>query len=516
MIHTAETNNLITDEQYGGRKNRMAQSVVLNKICYYNLSHQTLTECVFMDDDARACYDRIITSLSSVECRRWGLSYKVANFTNKFIESQQYHVRSAYGVSPDFYQFTSSSPTQGSGQGLSWAGPRWTNTGSNISDVMAKTNTGMTFTDPTGEISVNKRDDFFVDDTATGVSENNITDNQTVLQHLEHDGQKHALLLFATGHMLALYKCLFYYSVFKLSGTRFIHSNISDAPGEVHIRPKHNGFVEKIRRLEPSDAHKTLGCHVAIDMNQEKQIEVLSNLIKRWVSKIQSSPLSKVDKLHAYKAYLEKMLLYVLPTCSMTYQQCKKLDKLLGTVLCHAHGIQRNCHRSVLYNSEELGGLNIYSLFHLQGISKIQFLFKHYRAMDTTGKLLVTSMRYTQLELGTSTPFFKDDFYKYTNVLTPTWITNLWQYACECNVRIHEFTPWVYRPPRDHDFFLMDEAYRSDLPDNYKENFNRVRINLRLLTVSDIVVADSRSKIIPSIFKGQHTRSSTYNWPKHF
>ena len=84
MIHNAEKENLISDEQYGGRKNRMAQTAVLNKICYYNLSHQTLTSCAFMDDDARACYDRIITSLSSLECRRWGLSYKLATFTNKF------------------------------------------------------------------------------------------------------------------------------------------------------------------------------------------------------------------------------------------------------------------------------------------------------------------------------------------------------------------------------------------------------------------------------------------------
>ena len=132
----------------------MAQSVVLNKICYYNLSHQTLTSCAFIDDDARACYDRIITSLSSLECRRWRLSYKVANVTNKFIENQKYHRRSAFGVSNDAYPFHPNSPTQGSGQGLSWAGPRWTNTGSNISDIMNQHNTGMSFHDPTGEIKV--------------------------------------------------------------------------------------------------------------------------------------------------------------------------------------------------------------------------------------------------------------------------------------------------------------------------------------------------------------------------
>ena len=88
MMRKAEDNGMITDEQYGGRKQRMAQSVVLNKLMYYNISHQTLTSCAFMDDEARACYDRIVTRLSSADCRKWGISHKVASFTNDFIEQQ--------------------------------------------------------------------------------------------------------------------------------------------------------------------------------------------------------------------------------------------------------------------------------------------------------------------------------------------------------------------------------------------------------------------------------------------
>ena len=61
MITNAEKQGLIGDEQYGGRRNRMAQSVVLNKLSYYNISHQLQMSCAFMGDDARACYDRIVT-----------------------------------------------------------------------------------------------------------------------------------------------------------------------------------------------------------------------------------------------------------------------------------------------------------------------------------------------------------------------------------------------------------------------------------------------------------------------
>ena len=406
-----EDNNLISDAQYGGRKKRMAQSVVLNRLCYYNISHQTLQKCAFMDDDARACYDRIVTSLNSLECQKWGLSKNITDFTNKFNESQNYHVRSAYGISKDSYSFEQESPTQGSGQGVSWAGSRWTNTCTTICNVMERENTGMRFVDPTGDIVVTKTIDLFVDDTATGVTENNIALGESTLEHLEKDEQKHALLLYASGHLLALYKRIFYFSKYKLKGTKFVHTSIEESPGELHLKPKFDGYTESIRRLEPDDAHETLGIFVTITNNQSKQLSVLKDIVKEWTRKIQSSPLSNEDKLVAYTDYLEAKLLYVLPLCSLTYVQCQELDKLLSSTLFNIHGFQKNTNRNVLYMSEELGGLSIYSVYHLQGVSKLQFFLKHYREEDTTGQLLET--RYTQLEAGVSTSFFQKKIIKH-------------------------------------------------------------------------------------------------------
>ena len=68
--------------------------------------------------------------------------------------------------------------------------------------------------------------------------------------------------------------------------------------------------------------------------------------------------------------------------------------------------------------------------------------------------------------------------------------------------------------PRQNDFFLMDVVMRSELPANYKEIFNRVRINMRLLTASDVVVADSTYKILLHISNGIHCRKSKYYWPQ--
>ena len=61
------------------------------------------------------------------------------------------------------------------------------------------------------------------------------------------------------------------------------------------------------------------------------------------------------------------------------------------------------------------------------------------------------------------------------------------------------------------DKFLMDIIHDSDLPQEHQEIFNRVRINLRLLTLSDIVVADSPGRILPDIHDGINHRVSKFN-----
>ena len=78
MMCNAEKHRGITDDQYGGRKQRQATSIILNKNLYYDIAKQTLTTAAYMDDDAKACYDRVIPQLAEIESQKWGLSYKAA------------------------------------------------------------------------------------------------------------------------------------------------------------------------------------------------------------------------------------------------------------------------------------------------------------------------------------------------------------------------------------------------------------------------------------------------------
>lgn len=83
----------------------------------------------------------------------------------------------------------------------------------------------------------------------------------------------------------------------------------------------------------------------------------------------------------------------------------------------------------------------------------------------------------------------------------------------EYHTQITEVKPWLYDPPKEGDFF-MDMILRTDTPKEDQEIFNQVGLNLKLLTAADIIIADSRSKILPNILDGENERCVTINWPK--
>jgi len=79
----------MTDDQYGGRKHRQAQSAVLNKIMYYDINRMSVTHAQYDDIGMKSNYDRELPRLVSAEARiKLGLHKKDADFLVNFTEHQ--------------------------------------------------------------------------------------------------------------------------------------------------------------------------------------------------------------------------------------------------------------------------------------------------------------------------------------------------------------------------------------------------------------------------------------------
>ena len=513
MVGLAEKKGVITDQQYGGRKGRRAQSIVLNKLMYYSITFQKREEAAFMDDDAKACYDRIIPSLASVEVQKWGIDTKAARLTREIVEQQKFKVKTGHGVSQETYSYSLDDQTYGMGQGLGWSGAIWMATSDTICKILEREGAGMQFVSPDRKIIVTKNGDLFVDDTALGVTAGNVTDGNTLLQQLQKDEQKHAFLLFAAGHRLALQKCCYYLSSYKREGTKHRHALNHEYPGELRLREVFGGPLKTVRRLQPFEAHRTLGNYIVINGRQDAQVRFLTKQVQGWVNKIKLSSLSKSNRLLAYFGYLIPSLAYRLATSSLTFKQCKKLQSKIDPILLHSYGLQRNTPKIVLFSTSAQAGLNISHLYHIQGLEKLKLFLMHARRGDSTGELLEICIAYTQLELGISGHFLSTSFYKYKDYITHTWITHLWQYLTDCKATIEATTHHLYNPPRANDFFLMDVVYAADIPKESKEIFNQIRTALQLVTASDIVEVGSSTNILQYIFELKNNRLSSWEWP---
>ena len=78
---------------------------------------------------------------------------------------------------------------QGSGQGIAWVGLRWINSGDTCSRILRKYCAGMKFVTPDKNLTVQRTDDFFVDDRANGTTDNAIDKSKTdltILQQFRH------------------------------------------------------------------------------------------------------------------------------------------------------------------------------------------------------------------------------------------------------------------------------------------------------------------------------------------
>ena len=189
------------------------------------------------------------------------------------------------------------------------------------------------------------------------------------------------------------------------------------------------------------------------------------------------------------------------------------MQNLISPVLLHAHSIQRNCARIVLYSTLNSAGLNVTHIYHLQGLEKLRFFFTHIRRGDTTGDLMMISLLYTQLELGISKKIMETQHDDYSEYITPTWLTNLWSYCTKCGVNINMINQHMYHLPRVNDFFLMDVVYKEVANVEHVHIFNHVRVALKLYTASDIVALGTGSTILPNILSGLNHRASTLAWP---
>ena len=163
------------------------------------------TNIVRFDNDASACYDRIIVTLTMLAARRCGMPELAAQTHAEALKFTKYKVKTIHGVSEACYQGTPFEPLFGTGQGSGASPAAW------LTLVVLLMNTldhlipeRMQFETP--HHSHSRLMDAFVDDTSLGFTDSGILTCSEMIDKVNHIAQFWECLLFHSGGSLNLKK----------------------------------------------------------------------------------------------------------------------------------------------------------------------------------------------------------------------------------------------------------------------------------------------------------------------
>ena len=524
LTWNAHLNGTLHEAQAGSRPGKMAIDLVVYKEQKYLYSRLTRTPLLTMDNDAKACYDRIICNLAMLISQYFGMPKNACSMQAKTLENMEFHLKTALGVSEDFYKHSITTPVHGSGQGSCASPTLWLLISTILMRCLDRGNPGMAMVQiQKNEKILRSNIDGFVDDTSLfsniPFQYSNMTD---AVRNLQGATQTWAKLLEASGGKLELSKCFYYVLSWKFTNEGCPIPMTIQEQEHLHYPkitindPETNNEIY-IQQKECQCHHKTLGVHKNILGDDSYQF---AELLKKSNNMAQIAHGARMSKHHARVAFhmiYIPTIQYCLPACSFSLKQgemiqAKALEKFLP-----AMGWRRTSSRALVHGPIELGGYNIPHMFALQGTQKLITMINHIRAKTEIGKLFIANINWIQVLSGRGTQFLHDNFK--IEYIPENWTLHVQSYMRECNISLKSDKFWTPDLARKNDIFLMEAAIgiNSGLKD--LQIINYWRLYFRAFRLSDICDGYGKQILLPyRKFAASHqwtdTRQSNLNWPK--
>ncbi len=115
FVWHGETHGTFGEAQAGGRPGRSANDIVLQKELTYDLALRTLICLAMMENDATACFDRMLPSLVTLSLRANGVSEAIAKIIGATLLKMRYRIKTKLGISKRFYSHSADHPVYGTG-----------------------------------------------------------------------------------------------------------------------------------------------------------------------------------------------------------------------------------------------------------------------------------------------------------------------------------------------------------------------------------------------------------------
>ena len=289
LVRHATSMNLLNDGQHGSVPGRTTLDPIMLNQLTTDMCRILKTNYARFDNDASACFDRIIVALGMLAARRCGMPESSIRSHAKALEFMKYTDRTVYGISEANYHGTPFAPMFGTGQGSGASPAVW------LLLVVILLNTidrvipeRMGFQYPDGKLSHTRLVDAFVDDTALGFTDDGNKSIEELVVTLENMAQTWERLLHFSGGTLNLSKCSWFTMYWDWKNGRPELRNADEDDPRVAIRQGTNAVPTPIKRQQLDQASRILGVFLTPLGDFSEHIRVMKRKADTMAGRIKS------------------------------------------------------------------------------------------------------------------------------------------------------------------------------------------------------------------------------------
>ena len=428
----------------------------------------------------------------------------------------KHFIKTSFGISDRSYGESrlDGKQVQGSGQGNGASPTIWALISTPLLNMMRTLGFGVSLKAPLSQETTNFVGCSFVDDTDLLQSS---TTSSTPLAQSQQDMQDFIDAwcggLRATGGALVPSKSWIYPIEFHFNAKgQPSYKNPTDMNLHFTVKDAWNTRQELVQ-IHPSIAKETLGVFLAPDGNENKQIEYLTQKIKKWEDKIRTNQISKIHAYTALTTTIYKTIEYSLPTSTITKENWKKIMAPLNKCGLQINGICSKFPTALREGAKSHIALQFKCMYKQQEILKLEKYLTFRSHQGIVGKMIRLSEELLKIETGLPGNIFIFDYSKYCWLASNSWIKSLWKFLSLHDINLHMLTPDL-KETKKNDLFIMKEFVAQGYSKKKLLILNACRKYLQVTTLGEITNGDGNI-IIRNIKSGCKLTcsTSTLSWP---
>ncbi len=485
LVCRAHDLGLLHDGQYGSTPGRTAMDPVMLLQLTTDLSRLMKINMIRFDNDAKACYDKIIVALAMLSAQRCGMPEHAIRTHAEALELMQYSVKTVYGISDDTHQGTLFEPLFGTGQGSGASPSVW------LSLVAVLLNTldrlvqeRFSFQSPDGSWSNTRLVDAFVDNTSLGFSDSD-SDLAHLISRLQSIAQTWENLLSLSGGALNLKKCSWYvmYWEWKAGRPRLCPIHPDNPP--VILADSELSTASTIRRMDIAQSSRILGVHLSPSGCFSDQIRICKAKADNYALKLHSPQLTANDIRVFHRSIYSPAMRYPLAAMSVDEESLHSIQSKVVPTMLQRMLVNRNLPTAIRHGPALFGGLDIMDIRTEAGIEALKFFRNAVYSSSPVGNMLLINVQYSQLESGINFPILQHPSIPLP-YLTATWITSLRDFLHRHNMTLTLTDPSPVRLYSSKDQLIMQHEHLSRYSVAQQRDINLVRIFLQTTPLADL------------------------------